>query len=90
MEINVIKRDGSKEPFSPHKIATVAEAAGATPEEAKKISEAVSTWAQGKSEITSIQIRDQVLEQLKIYDQYAANLFAWYQTTKDKKQETND
>jgi transcriptional regulator NrdR family protein len=86
MEIQVKKRDGTLENFDETKIARVAHAAGLTQDEAAVVARHISAWASSrhKQALTSLQIRDKVLEELKGVDMYAANLFEWYQQTKEK------
>ncbi|MCX8008988.1 MAG: ATP cone domain-containing protein [Patescibacteria group bacterium] len=82
---NVIKRDGSVEKFSVINIARVAQAAGLTPEQAKNLAEKMAEWAkqQGVLSLTSLQIRDQILQELKIINQHAADLYTWYEQSKE-------
>ena len=86
-DINVVKRNGSKEPFDAEKIARVVQAAGLRPVDASELSEKIATWVenQGTPEISSIKIRDQVFKELETVDKYASGLYAWYQNLKDKK-----
>lgn len=86
MSIQVIKRDGSKEDFNSDKISKVCIAAGLEEDQAKILSESVSDWAisTGSEEITSKQIRDQVVSRLAKLDQYAHGLYVWYESTKDQ------
>lgn len=83
--ILVIKRDGSREPFDPRKIARVVVAAGLRQEQAENLSRQVDTWAQSQTEaeLSSLVIRDRVLSLLREVDESAANLYAWYQKTKN-------
>lgn len=83
----VIKRDGAKEPFSKHTIERVVRAAGVEEHAAATLAEAVEVWSHKQSEptISSLKVRDQVLKELKLINTYAANLFEWYQKTKEKK-----
>lgn len=84
MDIQIIKRDGTKEPYDEEKIIRVVKAAGLDDEKSIELAHAVTQKLQGTNieDVTSIRIRDIVLEELKIMDQYAANLFEWYQKTK--------
>lgn len=86
MAKTVIKRDGSEQAFEKDKIARVVQAAGLRADQAKDLAEKVDDWMQKQSEekINSIQIRDEVLNQLRQMDEYAANMFEWYQKTKEK------
>ncbi len=81
----VIKRDGSIEKFSVINISRVVQAAGLTPDQAKEFAEKMAKWAkeQNVSSLTSLQIRDKVLEELRIVNQHAADLYEWYQQTKE-------
>ena len=85
MQTKVIKRDKSEEPFDQEKIIRVVKAAGLTNTQAKELADYVSNWARGKDKITSLEIRDKVLHKLKELNKYAADMFEWYQKTKDKK-----
>lgn len=86
MSTVVIKRDGSKEPFDAEKIDRVVVAAGVTPDQATEIVARMNTWLTDKhlSEISSLELRDKVIEELRKTDSYAANMFEWYQKTKEK------
>ncbi len=87
MKIEVIKKDGSIEPFYPQKIARVTHAAGLTTEQAQKLADTVTEWvkAQNKPQITTLEIRNKVVELLRQANEYAANLFVWYEKTKEPK-----
>ena len=82
--IQVIKRDGSKELFTIHKIARVMGAAGLSTSQTETVVQHISDWLSTLStkEITSKQIRDKLLEILPSVDQQSAELFSWYQKTK--------
>ena len=86
MELKVIKRDGSQEPFSLEKIHKVVVAAGLTEQNTQTLLANMQKWAECLPEktVTSIEIRDKVLSELTHLDTYVANLFKWYQKTKDK------
>lgn len=85
--INIIKKDGAKQPFDQEKIKRIAVAAGLSDEEGKTVSENVANFvlSQNQPEINSSQIREKVLEELKKVNQFAANLYLWYEKTKDQK-----
>lgn len=85
MNIHVSKRDGSVEPFEPQKIKKVVIAAGLDENRANTVVANIVAWAQGHDDqtITSLSIRDRVLHELKLMDEYSANMFAWYQKTKE-------
>lgn len=82
----VIKRDGQIEEFQKEKIKKVVQAAGLNEKEAKKLAEKISTWIEKheKDSLSSLEIRDKVLEDLRKRDKYAAGLFEWYQKVKTK------
>lgn len=83
-QIKVIKRDGTPEDFEVEKIKRVARVAGTSDDEAQKVLEGLIAWSQNKTgSVTSLEIRDVVLEELKKVNTNAANLFAWYQKTKE-------
>lgn len=83
-KIEVIKRDGTLEDFDANKVAKVVHAAGLNKDEARLLSEKVNLWIRGlnQNKISSLQIRDKVLEELKLVNKYAADLFQWYEKTK--------
>ncbi len=85
MNIHISKRDGSIEPFEPEKIKRVVIAAGLDEERANQVVANIVSWAQAHDNqtVTSLLIRDRVLHELKATDEYAANMFAWYQKTKE-------
>lgn len=85
MKIEVIKRDGSKEKYSPEKIERVVKAAGLSESKTHTLVNELNTWIQtlNTNEIESLQIRDKVTEELKKLDEYSANMYMWYQKTKE-------
>lgn len=80
----VVKRNGTKENFSVINIARVATASGLTPDQAKQVAETLEKWAASVNvpEITSLQVRDQMLQELPKYSENAAELYKWYEQTK--------
>ena len=85
MKFQVIKKDGTLEDFEKDKIESVTIAAGLSRELAKKLASDIEKWAEtsGKNQITTLQIRNQVLLELKGLNEFAANAFVWYEKTKD-------
>lgn len=85
MQLIVVKRDKSIEKFETAKLAKVMNAAGVDATKAQELACVVEKYFEdtNKEKITSLQIRDKVLECLREHDQYAANLFEWYQKTKE-------
>ena len=51
----------------------------------KKLEDDIEKWAgtSGKNQITTLQIRNQVLSELGKINEFAANAFLWYEKTKD-------
>ena len=86
MKCQVTKRGGSLENFEKDKIERVTLAAGLSQEQAEKLASDVEKWAKtsAKNQITTLQIRDQVLKGLNNLNQFAANAFVWYEKTKDR------
>lgn len=86
MKIKVIKRDRSLEDFNPQKIKRVVMAAGLDEADAQNLTEKLEAWAHslGKDKISSLEIRNRVIQELELIDEYTAGLFKWYQKTKDK------
>jgi len=86
--IKVIKRDGSLQEFDEGKIVRIAKAAGLEEAEAVDLGNEVEAWAIAQNKkITTMQIRDLVLEGLRKRDEYAANMYEWYE---ERKHETHD
>lgn len=84
--MQVQKRDGSLEDFDQGKIARVVHAAGLTEDQAQTLAETLNQWANaiGKPLISTREIRDKVIEELYKVNRNAANLFVWYQGTKEQ------
>lgn len=85
-KIKVLKRDGSLEDFYPEKIYRVTKAAGLTEEQAKNLSQKLTDWvtSAGKSTISTLDIRLQVVMLLKEISEYSAGLYEWYEKGKEK------
>jgi len=85
MAIQVIKRDGSLEDFEKDKIERVTKAAGLSQKQAKELALKIEKWAKssGRKKITTLQIRDEVVPELKKLNKFAYNAFVWYQKTKE-------
>ena len=86
MHIIVEKRNGSKEPFDMDKIARVMKAAGLTDEQITMITDQMNQWVKNLQEknISSLKIRDKILGILPDIDQTSADLYSWYQKTKER------
>lgn len=85
MNTQVVKRDLSIEDYNQNKIAKVGVAAGLNESQAQALAVSISKWLNERNvnKITSLDIRDQVVNELKKLNTYAANLFMWYEKTKD-------
>lgn len=83
--ISVVKRDGRIESFSIDKVKRVLLASGLSPDATEEALLEIISWAdsQETDTITSSQIRDKVISELNERDQYAANMFTWYQKSKE-------
>ncbi|OGM26105.1 hypothetical protein A3D00_01825 [Candidatus Woesebacteria bacterium RIFCSPHIGHO2_02_FULL_38_9] len=86
MELTVVKKDGSLESFNKDKIDRIMVAAGLDPEISLALSDEISNWAEnlGQDKITTAQIRDKVVEELKRQDKYAADFYVWYEKSKER------
>lgn len=84
MKLVVIKKDGTVEDFDEAKIARIAKATGLDETESLDLAQKITTWAKSlaKSKITSVDIRNKIVKELHKIDEYAANLYLWYETTK--------
>jgi len=81
MPVKVEKRDGSLEDFSRDKVSGGLVGAGLAVEEAEKIADQVEVWAQEtavEGVIKSSEIREKVLELLRLVDPEIANRFENY------------
>lgn len=85
--MKVIKRDGRLEEFDANKIQRVCMAAGLSEEKAQSISNKVlaSIDKYNEKSISSEDIAKLVIAELKEVDVYAADMFEWYQKTKEVK-----
>lgn len=83
--VKVIKRDGQLEDFDLKKIARVLQVAGLDKEAADLLSNRVSAWVDRnyQDSVSSLEIKDKVLEELKLVNSYIADLFQWYEKTKE-------
>jgi transcriptional regulator NrdR family protein len=81
----VKKRDGTLEKFSVINLAKVGVAAGLSADQAKELVERIQYWAENLQtpEVTSLQIRDKFLEELPKINQQAADLYKWYEQSKE-------
>ncbi len=87
-KVRVVKRDGKLEDFDQGKIERVAKAAGLKPDDAKIVAQNVTQWVTNNifdHAISSLKIRDKVVEELQRVNTYAAGLYIWYEKIKDKK-----
>lgn len=86
--MKVIKRNGQLEDYEPAKIKRVVEAAGIKSSDSEKLVDTVTKRLEALSaeQISTIQIRDIVIEEMQKIDEYAANMFTWYQRGKDERQ----
>jgi len=85
MKVDVVKRDGTLEVYDESKIVRVAEATGLDNIHAQAVAKDVTEWIKSNSllKVTSLQIRDAVLSNLKKINEASADLFTWYEGTKD-------
>ena len=82
--LTVIKRDGTKDTYNPEKIKSVLTAAGLESPDTDNLISNINNWISNQNrEITTLEIRDQVINQLEQINPYVAGLFKWYQKTKD-------
>ncbi|KKQ75494.1 MAG: hypothetical protein US96_C0010G0010 [Candidatus Woesebacteria bacterium GW2011_GWB1_38_5b] len=86
--MKVIKRNGELEDFEEGKVARVVHAAGLSEEQAQQLGQNVSQRikALNAQQVTTIQIRDVVIEEMNKIDKYATDMFIWYQKGKDERQ----
>lgn len=84
-DIKVVKRDGTLEDYDEGKIKTVVNTAGLDSHQSEALAITVTEWVKslGKPQVSSLEIRDKVLEELKAYSENVSNLFDWYERTKE-------
>jgi transcriptional regulator NrdR family protein len=85
--LKIIKQDKTKEDFDINKITKVAQAAGLSSAEAKKLTQKIERWVfeNFNNEIFADLLQSRVFEELEHYNINAANLFKWYEDMKHKK-----
>lgn len=85
MQKQVIKRDGSLEPYDEGKVERVVLSAGLTKDQAHDVAVKTTQWMATLSEqtISSLHIRDKVSELLSATDENVAEFYRWYQKTKE-------
>ncbi len=83
-KVQIQKRDGVLESYSPEKIKRVLLAAGCTQDQANRLIKIIDAWfIEIKKEIvTSLEVRDKLLAELPSVNETAANLYRWYESTK--------
>lgn len=83
----ITKRDGAEENFDKNKIRKVLIAAGLQPTQSEQLANNVEGWLTTNNfeKINSLKLRDKILEELQKVDQNVANLYQWYESTKDTK-----
>ena len=84
--IEITKKDGTKEKFDPKKIERVLKAAGLNEELTKKVTEKIVDWVKNNAEyeVSSQDIRKKVYKELRAVDEYTANFYKWYKKTEGK------
>lgn len=82
----IIKRDGSKEPFEAEKIVRVVKAAGLDDRQSQELAAHVAEWIESQPDqaVSSLTVRDEVQKQLDSMNRYVADLFRWYEKTKEE------
>lgn len=84
-KIKVVKRDGSLENFDNKKIIKVLKAAGLAENKSRLVAKKVEVLfkTSAKEQISSLEIKDKILDELKQVNQYIASLFDWYEKSKE-------
>jgi transcriptional regulator NrdR family protein len=83
--IKVIKRDGTSEPFNTDKIIRVLNSAGLPESQSEQVVQKITSWINSNHlEIfKSLELKDKILEELEKLNPQIANLYKWYESTKD-------
>lgn len=79
--LQVVKREGGQEDWSMDKLLTSITKSGVNMEEAKQVAALVESWAQrsaANGQISWTQIRDKVIQFLKVVDPIAASAYESY------------
>lgn len=86
MQKQVIKRDGSIELYEEVKIERILVTAGLTMDQAHALALDVTNWFNSLSDtnVSSLQLRDKILELLPTVNKSVADFYRWYQKTKEK------
>ena len=86
MNTTVIKRDNTKEPYDESKVWKVLVSAGLSLDRAKLLALEISEWIKKNADesVSSLVLRDKVLELLEKTDSDVADLYRWYQKTKER------
>ncbi len=86
MKIKVVKRDKELADYDSIKIKKIVVAAGLTEKEADGLCKTIDKWLGklDKKQVTSLQIRDQVLVEIQKINEQVARKFIWYEKYKDK------
>jgi len=83
-DFRIQKKDGSIEPYLPDKLVRVAMAAGLNHEQALTLGTHIYDWVITQSQpIPTSAIRDKMISELRSAYPPAANLYIWYESTKD-------
>lgn len=82
----IIKRDNRLELYDPNKIMRVSQAAGLTPEQSTALVAILSSWLQSLNleQLHISKLRDKIVQEMKIINKNASNMFSWYEKTKEK------
>lgn len=85
-DIEITKKDGTKEKFDSKKIERVLIAAGLDEELTKEVSRKIVEWVVNNAEyeVSSQDIRKRVYQELQAVDEYTANFYKWYKNTEGK------
>lgn len=86
MNVKVKKRDGKLEDYEDKKIGRVVIACGLDSNETEELVAEVNKWVkqfEGKT-ISSLLIRDKIIEVMPKYSKYSAEQYVWWEKYKDK------
>lgn len=85
-DIEITKKDGTKEKFDPKKIERVLKAAGLNDEQTEDVTKRIVDWVinNAEYEVSSQDIRKKVYKELQEVDEYTANFYKWFKKTEGK------
>lgn len=85
--MKIIKRDKTVEEFDIDKIFRVVQAAGLSEKQADEVIKKIENWIKNlnSDQIISESLKEEVIKEIKQFNESAADMFQWYEETKYNK-----